>query len=226
MPSPMPRLGHRAKTLDKYKKYDIVIVFKTNKGEKKMKNIKDLKIKSKEGFEVKNLQRFPSMEWGDEGGLKADIYYNGFKILEVLQEGNGGCAICYKNMTHFESGEVDMNEVNEKCLEFLKRNDTSYTSGEYDWLTKKTPNTLDDDDFEALVNCFEKKYDDNKFCQKQFKKNFHSVAILDSSFKTSYLSSVGIMSDKYVEQYLEKNNLKKEFPIFKVIKYNDNLQLI
>ena len=87
-----------------------------------MKNIKNLGIKTLEGFEVGNLQRFPSMEWGDEGGLQADVYYKGIKILQVFQEGNGGCAITYTNANY----DANQAEIDLQCLRFLQRVDEDY----------------------------------------------------------------------------------------------------
>ena len=61
-----------------------------------MKNVKMPGITTKEGFELRNLQRGWSMEWGDGGSLSVDLYYKGHKIMKVCQEGNGGPAITYK----------------------------------------------------------------------------------------------------------------------------------
>lgn len=185
-----------------------------------MKTIKNLGIKTHEGFEVKNLQRFPSMEWGDEGGMKAEVFYIGKLAFTIYQEGNGGEAITYWT----DYGREHLEEIKTDTLEFLKRVDNDYgENGRFDWLKNKTVKDINDDDFESLVNNLEKRYDDIKFAKKQFKKGYHSIAVLDSDYEVKYLSHIGIMADSFVEQYLEQNNLKEQFRNFEIIKYNDLL---
>ena len=70
-----------------------------------MKQVKDLRITTKEGFSVKNLQRFPSMEYGEDGGLQADLYCNGDFLMTVFDAGDGGCAIAHDG--YLPCGGVD-----------------------------------------------------------------------------------------------------------------------
>ena len=156
-----------------------------NQEETIMKEIKRLGIHTKEGFEVRDLKRFPSMEWGDEGGLQADLYYNGLKILQVYQEGNGGCAITYLT----EEGSIRLGEIRAKGLEFLKRVDKSYgPNTKYAWLKEKTVKNFDDDDWEAVVTNMEEYADDLNHAAQLFIKGAKSVVVCKNDWQTRYLS--------------------------------------
>ena len=129
-----------------------------------MKDIKNLGIKTQEGFEVRNLNRFPSLEWGEEGGLEADLYLNGVWAGTIFQAGEGGCA----SFTYANLG-VEEKELAEKGLAFLKRCDESYgPNSKYEWLRDKTVAKFDDDDIEAIVNTIEEYYDDVKTMEMSY----------------------------------------------------------
>ncbi|MBQ0142029.1 MAG: hypothetical protein KBT06_04395 [Prevotellaceae bacterium] len=150
-----------------------------------MKHIANLGITTKEGFSVKQLERFPSMEWGDEGGMRADLYYKNIRICQVFQEGNGGEAIAYMDA---KLNEKLLKEVQKAALACLKRLEpNSYGPQGYDWLKNKTPSKIDDGDYEAVVNNIEQYYDDLKQAKKIFKKGYTAVAVIDNYFKVSYL---------------------------------------
>lgn len=169
-----------------------------------MKNIKNLNITTQEGFSIKNLQRFPSMEWGDEGGLQADVFYNGQKIFQLYDAGDGGMANYYLT----EYGKKTEQEWREKAFQFLKRVDKDYQDGsEYEWLNAKTPKELDDSDFETLVVLIEDRYSRVQFAKKSFKKGYKTVAILSNDFQTSYLQyyQENVPMAK-VQEWLVKNN--------------------
>lgn len=157
-----------------------------------MRNIKDLKIKSKEGLEVRNLKTFPSMEWGDDGGCEADIYYNGKFAVRVFQEGNGGCAL------DTERDDAILTAAKPSILAMIKRLDKTYE--QYDWLKNKTVDTLDADDYEAIVNLFLEQYDFIKDAKKCFKNGFGTfVAVckgaLINTFHSTYdLAEPTVMS--------------------------------
>ena len=172
-----------------------------------MKNIKDLKIKTLEGFSVKKLQRFPSMEWGEEGGLQADLFYNGKQVLQLYQAGDGGMANTYWT----EYGKEVEQEVKEKALKFLQRVDKSYQMGsDYYQFAAKTPSEIDDDDFETLIILIEEQYEKAKFVKSSFKKGYKSVAILSNDFQTSYLQYYQEnVPEIRVEEWLVKNNHKE-----------------
>lgn len=176
-----------------------------------MKNIKNLKIKTKEGFEVKNLQRFPSMEWGEEGGLEADLYYNGKYIMQVYQAGDGGPA----NISYIgDFYEKNKNEVNEAALKFLIRMDpTSYgPTAKYEWARTKTADQMDDDDWEMVVVEIERLYDDIKEVKKSFKKGYQTVAMLCCEDQRDYLSMKNpAATEQDVKDWLAKNGHKDKY---------------
>ena len=174
-----------------------------------MKNIKDLKIKTLEGFSVKNLQRFPSMEWGDEGGLQANVLYNGKEVFQIYQEGNGGPAITYWT----DYGKSIEKEVRERAFEFLKRVDKDYQEGsEYQWLMAKEPKDINDDDFETMVVLIEEQYERVKFVKKSFKNGYKTVAILSNDCQVSYLQYyIDNVPLEKVKEWLVRNDKDKEF---------------
>ena len=174
-----------------------------------MKNIKRLGITTIEGFEVRDLQRFPSMEWGDEGGMKAVLYYKGNQIMQVLQEGNGGPAITYTSDYYREhKTEIDL-----QCLRFLKRVDESYgPNSKYDWLRDKKVDQINDDDWEAVVNNIEEYYDDVKGAAKQFRAGYKAVVVLKTDCQTSYLSyRVSDVTKDEVKQWLAQNDTANRY---------------
>lgn len=172
-----------------------------------MKNIKNLKITTLEGFSVKDLERFPSMEWGEDGGLRAKLLYNGKEVMEVFNQGDGGMAINYWT----QYGKSIQNEVLEKALQFLQRVDEDYQQGsEYYHLAAKTPSEISEDDFETIVILIEEQYDKMKEVQKSFKKGYKTIAILSNDYQTSYLQYwVSDITEQEVKQWLVKNNHKE-----------------
>lgn len=141
-----------------------------------MKNIKNLGIKTQEGFEVKNLKRFPSMEWGDEGGLQADVYYKGNFILTLMQAGDGGCANTYTQPYYREH----MDEIKEAAFSFLKRVETDMygPNAKYANLAHTSAKQINDDDWEQVVIEIEDHYYDTKEAMKIFKQGFKAIAVL------------------------------------------------
>lgn len=151
-----------------------------------MKNVKDLGIKTKEGLEVGNLQRFPSMEYGEDGGLQADVFLHGIKMLTVFQKGDGGCAI-----THLtESGSISLGKLKEAGLNFLKRVDENYgPNTKYKWLQEKTIKTFDDDDWQAVVENIEERYDDLQAAKTRITGGASAVIVCKNDWETLYMST-------------------------------------
>lgn len=199
-----------------------------------MKNIKNLGITTKEGFEVKNLQRFPSMEWGDEGGMQADVYFKGNHVMQVFQEGNGGCAITYPT-EYFKTHRF---AVERECLKFLKRIDNDYgPDSPYEWLknkkvavcdiSKPREDLINDDDWEALVNNIEEYYDDVKSASNSFKAGFLAVACLKNNFETAFLQfRVADVTDDEVRVFLKKKGLETKYPEFRILSNTPDLHVL
>ena len=167
-----------------------------------MKNIKNLKIKTCEGFEVKNLQRFPSMEWGDEGGMSADIYYNGKHILSVFQAGDGGCA----KIDYTEYGEQNLQTIIPQATAFLKRSTYRDLLDECD-----SANTYNQycfyDEWEYLIHAIEEQYDKVKTIKKLFKKGYQAVAVVSDENEWRTLSSATpSLTESSVKSWMDKHN--------------------
>lgn len=184
-----------------------------------MKQIKNFKTITKEGFGIANLQRFPSREWGDEGGFQADVLFNNQKIAKVFQEGDGGFADVYfeKDLT-----EELLTEVKDKLISFLKRYDYAYQeSSPYEWLKNKTSQGVGNDEFEALVVDIEEAEGTFKSAQKRFKKTdakgvANIVYIDNNGFSHSYLQSLASVPDNdalralHLRQSCEQLNIPEE----------------
>lgn len=108
-----------------------------------MVNIKDLKIKTFEGLSVKNYSRFPSREWGDEGGMQADVYLNGKYTGKVYNAGDGGMANFYREK------DTNYDELKTACFKFLRRLDKNYRKSS---LMPKKASECDEDDIALAVD--------------------------------------------------------------------------
>lgn len=189
-----------------------------------MKHIKNLGITTQEGFSVKNLQRFPSMEWGDEGGLQAELYYNGKEIMTVYQEGNGGGALTY--LTDY--GRDNEKELKKLGLIFLKRVDVDYgENSEYDWLKNKTAENFYDDDWEQVVLHIENRYDLVKHYKSLLKKGYNSGAeIVYKDGKSTFLSTgYAYLSKNQVIEHLKKENEYNGVEFIDILNIQTDLKL-
>ena len=172
-----------------------------------MKRVSDLKITTKEGFHIKNLQRFPSMEYGEDGGLKADIYYNRNLIGTLFNAGDGGCA----RMDFTEYGRKNLGTLKVAALSFVKRCDRDWDK--YDFLKDKNASAFDDDDWEALVITIEQRYDDVKTIKQSFRKGYKSVCIISNDVERQYIAYKvdGVTLDE-VLNYIKRRGLDKTYP--------------
>lgn len=183
-----------------------------------MKQIRDLGITTKEGFSVENLKRFPSMEWGEDGGLQADLFYKGDKIMTVFNAGDGGCAICHTT----ELYSTKMGEIKTAALAFLKRCDDNWDK--YDFLRDKAAKDIDDDDFESTVTVIEERYDLLSQLKKSFRNGYKYVAVLKNDLRIDYLQyKVDDVTMDEVKSYLVKNNLDKKYTNIKLFNANSSL---
>ena len=174
-----------------------------------MKHVRDLKIKTKEGFSIKNLKRFPSMEWGDEGGLQADVYYKDNFVGTLFQKGEGDCA----NMDFTTYGRNNIDMLKTAALSFVKRCDRNWNK--YDWLRNKEPKDFDDDDWEALVDTIEERYDDVKAISKSFKAGYKSVVVISNDFNKQYLQyKCDGMTLGEVLGYMKSSGLDIKYPYY------------
>lgn len=186
-----------------------------------MKQIRDLGITTKEGFSVENLKRFPSMEWGEDGGLQADLFYKGDKIMTVFNAGDGGCAICHTT----ELYSTKMGEIKTAALAFLKRCDDNWDK--YDFLRNKTAKDIDDDDFGSVVTVIEDHYYIVSQLIKSFRNGYKTVVVLKNDLHIDYLQyKVDDVTIDEVKSYLNKNNLDKKYTDFKLFTKNSSLCLL
>jgi len=189
-----------------------------------MKYIKITAIKTKEGFEFRELKRFPSMEWGEEGGLQADLYYQGHKIMQVYQEGNGGPALTYTEQYYRDhKAEIDL-----QCLSFLKRVDENYgANSEFASLRNKKIKNIDDDDWEAVVNNIEEYYDDVEQAAKSFRKGYKAVVALKAAWSTDYLQyKVSDITKEEVEKWIKNSNLGNKYTSYRILLPTPELSIL
>lgn len=199
-----------------------------------MKDIKRLGITTQEGFEVQNLQRFPSMEFGEEGGMQADVYFKGNHIMRVYQEGNGGCAVTYRTDYYREHRFT----IERACLEFLQRVDENYgPDSSYEWLknkkvavsstSKPREDLINDDDWEALVYNIEEYYDDTEMAKKAFRRGAGTVIALYGALRTRYLQTSTIdFAQKDIDSWLNKNDKNGEYSHYRILKSTADLSTL
>jgi len=132
-----------------------------------MKSIKKLKAVTSGVITVQNYKTFPSMEWGEDGGLDADICLNGKPVVHIYQEGNGGCA-CEEVLD-----ATLHQQVKEEAFKVLKKYDDGYQK--YDFLKDKTAEKIDADDFESFINVMAQRHDDIKLLESRNKKLMHDT---------------------------------------------------
>lgn len=132
-----------------------------------MKNIKKLKSVAVGNITIQNYKTFPSMEWGEDGGLDADICVNKTPVVHIYQEGNGGCAL------DTVLNEELLPSLKENVLKVLKKHDDGYQK--YGWLKNKTAEKVDADDFESFVNVMAQRHDDIKLLESRNKKLMHDT---------------------------------------------------
>jgi len=187
-----------------------------------MKSIKDLKIKTKEGIEIKNLQRFPSMEWGEEGGLAADVYLNKEYIGHLHQSGDGGCA-SFSGYTR-----EGYNKIAEAGMAFLTRVDKDYgPEGRFSWLRNKDVNKFQDDDLETVIIHIEERYDDIKEAKKEFKNGYKAMAVISNDYERRYLFyRVNDITTKEVRKHMLERGLDKKYSDVQIITCNDDLTIL
>lgn len=110
-----------------------------------MKHIKDLKITTKEGLSIKNYKTFPSREWGDNGGMQADVYLNGVYVGQVYDAGDGGMGDFYGS----DKDNWSVNEFKTACFNFLKRKDKNYFKHSF---MPKQASACNEDDYVCMVD--------------------------------------------------------------------------
>jgi len=184
---------------------------------------KNIAIKTIEGLEIKNLSRGYSMEWGEGGSMHCDIYWNGKKICEVTQEGNGGCADDWYMNGITSDEEIKFKEAVLTCL---KRLDPAYSeTSEYEWLRNKTTAKINADDLEALENIIEDRAADIKEAKKAFKDQWSTLCIIDQDWKKSYMwCNYGTVDQ--AEAYIKTTSPQIKYKRLSLIKISDNLNIL
>lgn len=189
-----------------------------------MKEIKRCAIKTKEGFEVRDLKRFPSLEYGDEGGLQADIYLNGEKILQVFNAGDGGPALTYTT-EYFRKNRLELNAL---ALKFLKRVDPYYMEGsKHKLFADLTAENFSDDDWESVALNIEEFYDDVSVAADSFRKGYKAVAVLSGDHNKDYLQyRVSDITEEEVTSWCIQNNVQDKYEAIRILKPNKELDIL
>jgi len=170
-----------------------------------MKNIKNLKIKTLEGLEVKNLEKFYGPEWGPDSATRAEIYYNGKLAVEVYDAADGGMAEATIRLP-----KEEQKQLTQVALNFLRRNNTDYYGSGY--YSHKLIRDFDDDDWLAVVDTMLDRYETIKSVSKYFKQNdkFKCVGVItvvenNVEYYERYLPAIKILSQLQFRQYMESH---------------------
>ena len=108
-----------------------------------MKHSKIVRVRTLEGLSIKDYKTFPSHEWGDDGGMQADIYLKGTLVGTIFDAGEGGMADFYPTST------ADIKSFKEACFKFLKRKDKDYFK--YEFMPKQA-SAMNEDDYVCVVD--------------------------------------------------------------------------
>lgn len=156
---------------------------------------KKLGFETKEGLSLANYEDGWSMEYGAGGSYTVDVMFNGKKVANVIEEGNGGpVMISYYTKDHkVEDKKVleclsridddfkDLDKVND----YLKTNDVTYA-------------TL----IEALLN----RKTILKEVNKLFKKGYMLVACFDNGYQSRQVATIDT-NEQALLDYAKKNGL-------------------
>lgn len=129
-------------------------------------------MKFKEQITIKNIKHFPSMEWGEDGGTSADIYYKGKKILNYVNYGDGGEEHLYWENIDFDK-EIFINAVR-NCLKRLNL----YNS----IIIKSGDKIIECDMFGFLIMHFEELKELERYYKKELKRSTNEPMILYALF--------------------------------------------
>lgn len=154
-------------------------------------------MKFKEQITIKNIKHFPSMEWGEDGGTFADIYYKGKKVLNYVNYGDGGEEHLYWEDTNFNK-EILTNAVR-NCLKRLNLYDAI--------IIKSGDKIIECDMFGFLIMHFEELKEMEKYYKKALKQNYNIPIILYALF-TERLGIKQILKNPYE---LNANKLIEEY---------------
>lgn len=87
-------------------------------------------IMTKEGFSIKKMQHFPSIEYGENGGTACDLLLNGKKIASFFDAGDGGEAQVtwldpskqkeYEDLATTASARLEPEEVKKYGMDIIK----------------------------------------------------------------------------------------------------------
>lgn len=159
-----------------------------------MKQFKKLNATTKEGISFKNIELFPSMEWGDEGGQRANILYKGKIIGTYYQEGNGGCCNVY-----FDCDNETQDAYTKDLSVAVKRLETSHPE-----LLADFDNVYDNT--ETLFCLLLDLHEHYKFYKKMIKKYEQyniALAVMDYEWKST--CCIGAFTDDPSKDRFEQN---------------------
>ena len=189
-----------------------------------MKTIKNLTIKTVEGIALKNLQRFPSIEFGEEGGLQVDIYLLGKKIGTLYNAGDGGCA----DFTT-DGGSENYTKLAKAVFDFLTRADKDFgPNSQYEWMRKKTSyKDISDDDILSAAELIEERFYEFKAVQKIFKKGRKSAVILKNDSSIRYLEgNIPDLTMQQVKKYVANHCSQENYSEITIVKSPDELCIL
>ena len=149
---------------------------------------------TKEKLTIKNIKTFPSMEWGENGGLRCDIYLKGKKVAEYIDWGNGGEA-----EVRMLTDTITHKELQNLCYEATNRlglNSNEY-SEEINYMCA----------IDTLVVYLQEMKDTEKMYKEKSKKGWNNLLVIKTQFNIYYCAFKD-GGAKSAENYLkEKNNL-------------------
>jgi hypothetical protein len=139
------------------------------------------------------------MEYGEGGSYHCELTYNGKKVAELYEEGNGG-PLDYR----FDDPAMEK-EVGDAVLAFLKRTDKDYgPDSQYDFCKNATE--ASECEYGTLVNELINEKDRRKHAEKMLKRGFPMAGIFEDF---ANMNTIGGTTEAIITKLAEvKYNLK------------------
>lgn len=162
-----------------------------------------LGFKTKEGLSLANFQDGWSMEWGEGGSYHCDLLYNGKKVCELCEEGNGGPIRTY-NLTD----RATMKKVEKAILDYLVRTNEDYgPNTKYKFCLEAVENgKATDCEYSTLAEGLIDEYEKRKNFAKYIKKGYKLVGIFDLGWTNTIVATCG--DENHLREYAKLNNIK------------------
>ena len=166
---------------------------------------KKLGFTTQEGLSISNFEDGWSMEWGEGGSYHCNLTLNGMPVMEIYNEGNGGC-VDYRSLT---SHTLDK-QVGDAVLAFLRRTNKDYQpDSKYDFCKNATE--AGECEYGSIVENLRTEYERRKCMATRFKQGYKYVAFYDKDWTYTY---VGGNSIPAIQEFAKSKKIEGKETIY------------